>query len=57
MNPEYSLSAFEERKETIFKWAIEECNGKKLVKALFSVPMEKRKIILDFLNKNKICCL
>lgn len=23
MNPEYSLSAFEERKETIFKWAVE----------------------------------
>jgi len=23
MNPEYSLAAFEERKETIFKWAVE----------------------------------
>lgn len=33
---------------------IEQCSGKKLGKALFLVPMDKRKIILNFLNKNKM---
>ncbi len=38
----------------ITKGLIEQCSGKKLGKDLFLVPMEKRKIILDFLNKNKM---
>lgn len=36
------------------KGLIEQVGGKKLGKALFLLPMEKRKVILDFLAQNKI---
>ncbi len=36
------------------KGLIEESLGKKLGKGLFLIPMEKRKIVIDFLNKSKM---
>ena len=38
------------------KGLVEKCGGKKLGKAIILVPMDARKEVMDYLNKNRISC-
>lgn len=42
------------KKIYISKGLVEKANGTKIGKAIFIIPMEKRRNILDFLNKNRV---